>query len=110
MRSDDFIGFLKHLLTVYPSGKIVLIVDNYSSHTAKVVKEWLVRNPRLRLLYLPTYCSHLDPVEMIWLRLKDKVAANRLYNSVKQLIASVQEFFATMTPQQALTWAAIDIC
>lgn len=110
MYTADFIDFLKHLLTVYPHGKIVLIVDNYSSHTAKAVKEWLGRNRRLCLLYLPTYCSHLDPVELIWLRLKDKVAANRLYNSIKQLSGSVDTFFGAMTPQQALTWAAVDLC
>jgi len=37
MRKEDFIAFLEYLLTVY-SGPILLIVDNYSSHTAHVVQ------------------------------------------------------------------------
>jgi transposase len=106
MRKEDFIVFLAHLLTVYADGPIILIVDNYSSHTAGVVKAWLTEHPRLRLYYLPKYCSHLDPVEPIWLRLKGKIAADRLYGSMKALLEAVERFFQEMTPQQALAWAA----
>lgn len=41
MRKEDFIAFLEYLLAVYPSGPIILIVDNFSSHTAHLVREWL---------------------------------------------------------------------
>lgn len=106
MRKEDFIAFLEHLLVEYPLVPIVLIVDNYSSHTAHIVADWLVQNERLRLLYLPKYCSHLNPVEQIWLELKNRVAANRLYASMAILLDTVKSFFAEMTPEQALTWAA----
>ena len=106
MYKQDFIAFLKHLLTVYETGVIVLIVDNYSSHTAGAVHAWLAEQPRLRLLCLPTYCSHLDPVEPIWLRLKGAIAANRLHGSMSALLDAVERFFTDMTPEQALVWAA----
>lgn len=106
MHKEDFIAFLEHLLSVYPSSPIILIVDNYSSHTAHLVTAWLVDHPRLRLYYLPKYCSHLNPVEPIWGRLKAKVAANRLHASMAALLDTVNEFFADMTPETALTWAA----
>jgi transposase len=106
MRKEDFIVFLEHLLTVYAEGTIILIVDNYSSHTAGVVQIWLEEHPRLRLFYLPKYCSHLNPVEVIWLRLKGKIAADRLYGSMKALLEAVERFFQEMTPEQALIWAA----
>lgn len=106
MHKEDFIVFLEHLLVVYPTEAIVLIVDNYSSHTAGVVKEWLAEHPRMHLLYLPKYCSHLNPVEALWLRMKGEIAANRLYASMQLLLDAVAEFFAKMSPQQALEWAA----
>lgn len=106
MHKEDFIAFLEHLLASYPSSPIILIVDNYSSHTAGLVKGWLAEHSRLRLFYLPTHCSHLNPVEPIWARLKATVAANRLYGSMGALIEVVQDFFAEMTPEAALTWAA----
>lgn len=107
MRADDFLVFLDHLLCTYPSRPIVLIVDNYGAHTAKVVHAWLAEHPRLRLLYLPKYCSQLNPVEAIWRRLKDKVAANRLYDGITTLVDAVQTFFREMTPEQALTLAGV---
>jgi transposase len=106
MRKEDFIAFLDHLLVVYPTEVIILIVDNYSSHTAGVVTAWLKEHPRLRLFYLPKYCSHLNPVEQIWLRMKNKIAANRLYGSMQLLLDAVTEFFKEMSPEQALEWAA----
>jgi transposase len=55
---------------------------------------------------LPKYCSDLNPVENIWLRLKNKVAANRLYGSFQLLLEAVDRFFQEMSPEQALLWAA----
>jgi len=109
MMTEDFLAFLEHLLVTYPVGAIVLVVDNYSSHTAKAVREWLgeAEHSRLQLLYLPTYCSHLNPVESIWLRLKGTIAANRLHGSMAALLETVDTFFNTMSPKQALTWAGI---
>ena len=106
MKSEDFIAFLEQLLVEYPTHSIVLIVDNYSSHTAHAVSDWQASHERLRLLYLPKYCSHLNPVESIWLRLKAKIAADRLYGSMAILLDTVKAFFDEMTPEQALTWAA----
>jgi len=106
MRKEDFIAFLEHLLVVFPSELIILIVDNYSSHTAHLVRDWLKEHPRLQMYYLPKYCSHLNPVEQIWLRLKGNIAANRLYGSIQLLMQAVEQFFAEMTPATALTWAS----
>ena len=52
------------------------------------------------------YCSHLNPVERIWLRLKNTLAANRLYGSMRLLVETTEAFFMQMTPEQALRWAA----
>lgn len=106
MRKEDFVAFLEHLLAMY-TGPIILIVDNYSSHTAYLVQDWLKNHPRLKLLYLPKYCSHLNPVEGIWLQLKNKIAANRLYASMKLLLEAVDTFFNGMTPEKALAWAGV---
>jgi transposase len=106
MFKEDFLAFLEQLLSAYPQGPIILIVDNYSSHTAKVVTEWLTQHRRLHLFFLPKYCSHLNPVEPIWLRLKSAVAANRLHGSIQVLLETVQAFFQEMTAEKALAWAS----
>jgi transposase len=105
MRKEDFVAFLEHLLVVYPHVPIILFVDNYSSHTAHLVRDWLENQQRLQMYYLPKYCSHLNPVEGIWLRLKGKVAADRLYGSIQALLEAVDVFFRGMSPATALAWA-----
>jgi transposase len=84
----------------------VLLVDNYSSHTAHAVSASQETHPRLRLDYLPKYCSHVNPVERIWLQPKNALAANRLHISVRVLLETVEAFFTALTPEQTLTWAA----
>ena len=58
--------------------------------------------------FLPAYCSQLNPVERISLQLKGHLAGNRLYGSIKLLLTTVDTFSTTMTPEQALTWAAAE--
>jgi len=106
MFKGDFFAFLEHLLESCPSSPIILIVDNFSSHTAQAVQDWLADHSRLRLYYLPKYCSHLNPVEPIWGRLKGKIAANRLYGSISALLEVAHTLLAEMTPETALVWAA----
>lgn len=107
MKAPDLIAFLEHLLETYPDVPIILIVDNDSNPTAHLVSAWLAEHPRLQLLLLPKYGSHLNPVEPIWRRLKEKVAANRLYGSIGMLVDAVHRFFTAMTPEQALAWAGV---
>ena len=72
------------------------------------MQAWLreAEHARLQLCFLPTYCSHLNPVEPIWRQLKGRLAADRLYASLALLLDTVEAFFRAMTPEQALIWAA----
>jgi transposase len=106
-RSVEFIAFLEQLLVAYPARTIMLIVDNASVHKSKLTTKWLEEHPRLELLYLPTYSGHEEnPVEKVWWRLKEKVAANRLHGDIDSLIGTVHEFFDSLTPEAALRLAA----
>jgi len=106
MCAVDFIAFLEHLIEVYAKRPIILIIDNYSSHTAGSVATWLQKHPQIQVFPLPKYCSHLNPVEKIWLRMKNRIAANRLYGSIKVVLQTVDDFFGAMDPELALRWAA----
>jgi transposase len=103
----EFVHFLDRLLAAYPGRPVLLILDNAGFHTAKLVGTWLERHPRLELLFLPTYSGHRhNPVEKVWWRLKDRVAANRLHGSLDDLVAAIHGFFEAFTPEAALQLAA----
>jgi transposase len=105
-RTAAFWAVLEYWLMAYPTGPILLIVEHFSSHTAHAVEAWLAVHPRLQLSSWPNYCSHLHPVERIWLRLKNSLAANRLYGSLTLFLETIEAFFLQMTPEPALKWAA----
>src|SRR5438477_6560356 len=46
MKKEDFMAFLEYLLTVYPMQVTVLIVDNFITHTAHDVADFLAAHPR----------------------------------------------------------------
>jgi hypothetical protein len=106
LRKEDFRAFLEELLAVYPTQTILLIGDHDRSPTAHVVDDWLRDHPRVQWHLLPKDCSHRNPVESIWRRMKHASAANRVFGSIKIVLQTVETFFVRMTPEQALTWAA----
>lgn len=106
-RAVEFVAFLEQLLAAYPDHPVLLVLDNASIHTAQAVTVWLTDHPALEVLYLPASSGHEhNPVEKVWWRLKDKVAANRLHGSLEELVSTVHAFFASFTPEDALRLAA----
>lgn len=91
-----FVELLDLLARAYPSGEVVLVLDNVVTHDAKVVRAWLAQpaHARFRLLWLPKYSAHEhNPIERVWGLLKDAVAANRLAGSIDALAAEAERFF-----------------
>lgn len=94
-----FVAFLQRLAAAYPAGPLVLVMANVQTHRAKVVRAWLAANPRVTVLWLPTYAAHdANPVERIWGLMKGAVAANRLAGSLTALTRLACRFFATLAP------------
>lgn len=97
--AKHFVAFLECLAASYPTGTLYLVLDSAPTHTAKVVAQWLAANPRVQVLWLPTYAGHADNLaERIWGLMKDKVAANRLAGSIDLLVASARRFFTELAP------------
>jgi len=98
-RTADFIAFLILLTQTYATGLIYVIVDNASIHTSQPLHTWLTGHPRLQLVYLPTYSGHeLNPVEKVWWRLKQFIAANRNFTTVADLDVAIHRCCRTFTP------------
>lgn len=102
-RSVEFLECLHELLWLYPSGTILLFVDNASIHQSKVTRRFLTHHPRLVVCYLPSYSGHKqNPVEKVWWALKAEVAANYMWPSLEALEEAIHGFFARFSPEKAL--------
>ena len=85
MTAVRFIEFLKRLLH-NQTRPIFLIVDQHSSHRAKVVQEFVASTDgRLELFFLPPYSPELNPDELVWNHLKTHGVRKRLLQTPEEL-------------------------
>lgn len=86
--SAYFIAFLEHLLVdIYPTGRVVLVMDNAAYHkSAPALAALSLFEHRVRVIWLPPYCSDLNSIERFWRHLKDLACANKLQDSIHGVI------------------------
>jgi len=90
--SATFIDFLEELLVKnYPTGRIVLVMDNASYHkSASALAALSLFEHRIMAIWLPPYCSDLNPIERFWRHLKDLACANKLQDNIEAVVNSAE--------------------
>lgn len=72
--------FFTVIINTYKNApKIILFLDNASYFKAKIVTEWLEKNSKLYIEFLPTYAPNLNLIERLWRFVKDKLVKNIYY-------------------------------
>lgn len=95
--AEVFLKFLKNVLKLYPTGKIVMILDNARVHHAILLETFLQENKdRLQLVFLPPYSPKLNLIEGLWGWLKNEVINNVFHPSVRSIRKAVQGFISSI--------------
>jgi len=82
----EFLKFLKKVEGQTDKDKeLHVIVDNYSTHKHEKVKNWLKRNKRVFLHFIPTSSSWLNLVERFFGLLTEKQLKRGVFTSVEEL-------------------------
>jgi len=69
---DTFAEFVRQLIGKI-KGEAVVYMDNYSVHYSKKVKDFFDDSkPRVIQRFLPSYSCTLNPIERLWLVIKEK--------------------------------------
>jgi transposase len=91
--SETFIAFLEHLVQQHSGERpLVLVLDNGSIHHSFASQAALaVLEDRLLPVFLPRYCSQLNPIERFWKYLKASACANKLFPNIEMVIVSVEQ-------------------
>jgi transposase len=71
-----------------------LVMDNYSTHKAPIIKAWLAKRPRYHVHFTPTHGSWLNQVERWFGLLTQRQIKRSAHKSVAALIAAIEEFLA----------------
>lgn len=72
-RKEDITAFLKQIRTINPYGRIMIILDNFRSHHAKLTTE-TAGKLNIDLVFLPPYSPDLNPIEFIWKTIKRELS------------------------------------
>lgn len=99
--ADVFLNFLENVLKQYPTGKVVMILDNARIHHAKIIQPFLEEHKnRLMLVFLPPYSPQLNLIEGLWKWLKQAVINNVFYKNVDEIKTAVQNFIKHINDHQ----------
>jgi hypothetical protein len=100
--SASFIGFLEELLVKrYPANRVLLVMDNAAYHkSASALAALSLFEHRATVIWLPPYCSELNPIELFWRYLKDHACANKLQGNIDEVVNTAVKL---MTAQNCLS-------
>lgn len=100
--SASFICFLEELLVKrYPTKRVILVMDNAAYHkSASALAALSLFEHRVPVIWLPPYCSELNPIELFWRYLKDHACANKLQDNIEEVVKAAVKL---MTAQNAQT-------
>lgn len=92
-RHEEFIAFLGQIQRKTPWDlDLHLVLDNYATHKHPKVKEWLERNPRFHLHFIPTSCSWLNLVERFFAEITNKAIRRGAFDSVAELVETIEDY------------------
>jgi transposase len=86
------------LIPELPEGAIV-VMDNLSAHKAPSI-ERLIEDAGFQLKYLPPYSPDLNPIEMMWSKVKNKLRESKA-RTQEGLCQAIATALAEITPQDA---------
>ena len=93
-KAEDYVDFLKELDRKAPKKKTLhIIADNYSSHKAPVVKEYLEKKSgRFVEHFIPTYSSWLNMIERWFAEITNKRIRRESWSSLKELEEAITDY------------------
>lgn len=92
-RAIEFRKFLDLIDASVPADLDVhLVLDNYGTHKAPLVRNWFAKRPRYHLHFTPTYGSWLNMVERWFAGLTAKQLRRGVHRSIAALQRAIREY------------------
>ena len=99
---DKFIEYLKETLIPTLKPWDIVIMDNPRVHHIETVRTLLSR-AGVMLMYLPAYSPDLNPIEMMWSKVK-AILRKVKERTEETLIAAIKEAMKEITPEDCQGW------
>lgn len=91
--------YLEQMSLAHANEELVLIMDQAGWHKSKE----LVVPDNIEIIYLPPYSPELNPIERLWKYMKTNFIHNRVFDSLKDLMAQMMDVFDTINEHTIAT-------
>ncbi len=88
--------FLEEMSKEIGESEAVIVMDNAGWHRSKD----LIVPQNMTIKYLPPYCPELNPVERLWLYIKQNTIRNKRYESIESLEDVICDFINQLKPEE----------
>ena len=86
IKSEQIVIFLKALRRQFRQ-RLLIIWDGLRAHRSRLVRDYVdSTRGRLQLAFLPPYAPELNPVERLWLFLKERFLSHRLLDDYDAIV------------------------
>ena len=99
---EKFITYLKETLIPGVHKGDIVIMDNLRTHHMNDVKV-LLEEAGLEILYLPPYSPDLNPIEMMWSKIKS-ILRKMKERTTESLLKAIPEALKQISPEDSAGW------
>lgn len=102
--TESFRAYVQAVLVPTLRPGDIVVMDNLSPHKSDPTLA-LIAQVGAQVLFLPAYSPDLNPIEMMWSKIKQWLRSVEARTDV-DLIAAIGQALARVTPKDALNWFA----
>jgi putative transposase len=99
MTTAAFEAYVEHILAPELPPRAIVVMDNLSSHKSPSVSA-LFAKAGAQLLYLPPYSPDLNPIEMMWSKVKSHLRGAQA-RTQEELWSAIAQSLEQITPSDA---------
>lgn len=93
INAQSTIALVEQMMKEHPAGMLYLILDNATYYHAQLIKDFLLKNERIKFVYLPPYSPNLNLIERLWKFFKKKITYCKYYEKFSVFRQKIWEFF-----------------
>ena len=101
INAQSTVRLFEKMMHNQPSGLIYVILDNARYYRSELVRTFVKKNKRIKLLFLPPYSPNLNVIERLWKFFKKKVTYNTYYEKFAVFREYCLRFFKELDKYRA---------
>ena len=95
------VSLLKEMMKNQPLGLLYVILDNARYYRSEMVRNFVKKNNRIKLVFLPPYSPNLNIIERLWKFFKKKITYNKYYEKFSVFREFCLRFFKNLGKYRA---------